>query len=170
MKLFKKKFFTLCLVMLFTLPAVLPLLQQGMFPSDDGGWMIIRFSAFHQELRAGQFPVRFLDRLNYGYGYPVADFLYPGFMYLGEPFALLHFGFINTIKLLFALSLFASSVLSYLWLVKRFSPFAAFIGAMVYLYSPYHIYDLYSRGSMGEILSLGVLPGVLLASDICSKW
>src|SRR2546421_9202065 len=36
-------------------------------------------------LRHGQFPVRFLPRLNHGYGYPVADFLYPLFMYIGVP-------------------------------------------------------------------------------------
>jgi hypothetical protein len=120
--------------------------------------MIIRFSAFHQALRGGQFHVRFLDRLNHGYGYPVANFLYPGFMYLAEPFKLAGLGFVNSIKMISGLSLLASAIFTYLWLSKRFSLFGAFMGALFYLYTPYHLYDIYRRGSVGEILALAVAP------------
>ncbi|MBI5019227.1 hypothetical protein HZB58_03065 [Candidatus Gottesmanbacteria bacterium] len=54
-----------------------PLMRPGFFVSDDGEWMIIRLSAFYQSLADGQFPVRYLGRLNNSYGYPVANFLYP---------------------------------------------------------------------------------------------
>jgi hypothetical protein len=61
-----------------------PLLRPGLLVTDDGDWMVIRLSAFYQSLREGQFPVRFLGRLNYSYGYPIANFLYPGFLYIGS--------------------------------------------------------------------------------------
>lgn len=61
-----------------------PLMRSGFFITDDGEWMIIRLSAFYQSLADGQFPVRFLGRLNNSYGYPVSNFLYPGFLYLGS--------------------------------------------------------------------------------------
>ena len=85
----KSNLFFLILVSLLTIPAIVGLLHPGFFVTDDGNWMIIRFSAFYETLRSGQFPVRFLYRLNNSYGYPVADFLYPLFMYLGVFFHIL---------------------------------------------------------------------------------
>src|SRR6266498_4351646 len=80
-KMKKKIFLSLLFIILFSLPAILPLLHPGFFSTDDGEWMIIRLSAFYPAFADGQFPVRFMERLNFGYGYPVAEFLYPGIMY-----------------------------------------------------------------------------------------
>lgn len=151
--------FLLALIVCSTL-ALLPLFHTGFFQSDDGEWMIIRFSAFHEAFRDGQIPVRFLSRLNHGYGYPVANFLYPGLMYLAEPIRIIGFGFIDTIKVLFGLSLIGSGVFCYVWLLRLFPPLASFVGAIVYLYAPYHLYDVYKRGSLGEALALSVVPFV----------
>lgn len=153
-----KKILPLLLVILLTIPALLPLIHKGFFVTDDGSWMIIRFSAFYEALRHGQFPVRFLMRLNNGYGYPVADFLYPLFMYVGTPVHILGVSFINTIKLIFGLSLLASSVFTYFWLRKFFSKMPSIIGSLMYLYFPYHLFDMNIRGSTGEVLALGIIP------------
>ena len=160
-------FFLLLLTLI--LPVVLPLLQKGMFVSDDGEWMIIRFSAFHQALRDGQFPVRWLGRLNHEYGYPVANFLYPGFMYLAEVPKVLGFGFVDSIKIILGLSLLSSGVFTYLWLKKIFSDWPALLGALFYLYAPYHLWDVYKRGSVGEILALAVVPFVFWMMER-GKW
>ncbi|MBI2195605.1 MAG: hypothetical protein HYU48_00995 [Candidatus Levybacteria bacterium] len=148
----------LALAVLLTLPAIWGILHQGFFLSDDGNWMVIRFSAFYEELRNGQFPVRFLSRLNNGYGYPVANFLYPLFMYLGVPIHILGFSFVDTIKVIFATSLVFSSVFSFLWLRKLFDNVSSLTGAVFYTYAPYHLFDLYKRGSVGEVLALAVIP------------
>lgn len=144
-----------------SLLSIIPLLHKGFFVSDDGEWMIIRFSAFHQALVSGQFPVRFLPRLYFGYGYPVANFLYPGFMYLAEIPKLLKISFANSIKIILGFSMIFSSLFSFLWLSKKFDKISSFFGALIYLYTPYHLFDLYKRGSVGEILSFSVLPFVL---------
>ncbi len=157
----KKILISLCLVVLLSLPAIIPLFHTGFFQSDDGEWMIIRFSAFHQTFRSGQIPVRFLDRLNHGYGYPVANFLYPGFMYGAEIFKLMGAGFVTAIKLVFGLSLVASTLSTYLWLRKLFSNTASMLGAIIYLYLPYHLYDIYTRGSIGEVVALAIIPFIL---------
>src|SRR5947207_9662379 len=94
----------------------LPLLHKGFFVTDDGDWMIIRLSAFFQSFREGQFPVRFLGRLNNGYGYPVANFLYPGFMYAGSLIHALGISFIHTTKYLLFGSVLTTAVFTYLWL------------------------------------------------------
>lgn len=156
-----KKIFFILLILIISLPSLWSIFHSGFFQSDDGEWMVIRFSAFHQALRDGQFPVRFLGRLNYGYGYPVSNFLYPGFMYLSEPIKILGFSFVNTIKIILGLSLFGSAIFTFFWLSKLFKKLPALIGATFYLYTPYHLFDLYKRGSVGEILSLAFVPFVL---------
>ncbi|MBI2338365.1 hypothetical protein HYU95_04240, partial [Candidatus Daviesbacteria bacterium] len=157
----KNKTISILLVIILSIPILFPLWQKGFFSSDDGEWMIIRFSAFHQTLADGQFPVRFLARLNHEYGYPVANFLYPGFMYLAEIPKILGFGFVDSIKIILGLSIVGSAIFTYLWLRKIFTNLAALVGALFYLHTPYHLFDLYKRGSVGEILALAVVPFIL---------
>lgn len=157
----KKNIFILTLIILFCTPSVLSLFHPGFFESDDGEWMIIRTSSFYSALRDGQFPVRYLSSLNYGYGYPVANFLYPGFMYLSVPIHVLGFGFVNTIKIILGLSMVGSAVFCFLWLSKFFDKLSSFVGALFYLYTPYHLFDLYKRGSVGEVLAIAIVPFVL---------
>lgn len=117
--------------------------------------MIIRFSAFYQALADGQFPVRFLHRLNFDYGYPVATFLYPGFMYTAIPLHILKIDVVDTIKLILGGSLIGTTIFTYLWLSRVFKKrIAALAGAVVSLYVPYHLYDVYTRGSVGEVFAL----------------
>ncbi len=123
--------------------------------------MIIRFSAFHQAFRDGELPVRLLGRLNQEFGYPVANFLYPGFMYLAEPFHIIGFNFVDSIKIVLGLSLLLSGVFTYFWLRKFFNKFPSAIGALFYIYTPYHLYDVYKRGSVGEVLALAIVPFIL---------
>lgn len=153
-----KKSLIVFFLLVLSLLAIFPLFHPGFFQSDDGEWMIIRFSAFHQTLVDGQFPVRFLGRLNHGYGYPVANFLYPGFMYLAEPIHLLGFGFVDTIKIVLGASMIGSAIFTYFWLAKVFKMWEAVVGSLFYLLAPYHLFDLYKRGSVGEILALAVAP------------
>ncbi len=157
----KLKILSIIVFILVLIPAIFSLLHNGFFVSDDGNWMVIRFSAFYEVLRHGQFPVRFLTRLNNGYGYPVADFLYPLFMYIGVPIHVIGFNFVNTIKIIFGISLISSSIFCFLWLRRLFDNLSSFIGSLVYLYFPYHLWDVYKRGSIGEVLALAVVPFIL---------
>lgn len=155
------KLLFLVLLVLAVTPSIINLLQQGFPLTDDGNWMVIRFSAFYESLRAGQFPVRFLMRLNNGYGYPVADFLYPLFMYLATPLHILGLSFVESIKAVLILSVVLSCVFTYFWLKKIFDSLSSFVGSLIYVFLPYHLFDVYKRGSVGEVLSLSILPFVL---------
>jgi hypothetical protein len=155
---FLKNNIFLFLLVIFSLPTIFALFHNGFFVSDDGEWMIIRLSAFFETLRSGEIPVRFIGRLNNGYGYPIGDFIYPGFLYLGSLIHLLGFGFIKSIKIIFGASMVLSGVFTYLWISKLFPKTAAFFGGLLYVYIPYHLYDVYTRGSIGEVLALCVVP------------
>lgn len=154
----KNKILILILLIILIIPSIWYLFLPGFIKTDDGGWMIIRFSAFYQVLRDGQIPVRFLSRLNYGYGYPVANFLYPGFMYIGAPLKASGLSFINVIKIISGVSFILSGVFTFLWLRKIFDKWEAFFAGLFYVYMPYHLYDLTKRGSIGEVLALAAAP------------
>jgi hypothetical protein len=157
----KKNLVPLFILVGALLPIILPLFREGFFVTDDGEWMIIRLSAFYQAFSDGQFPVRFLGRLNHEYGYPVSTFLYPGFLYLGSVIHLLKIGFVDTVKIIIGLSVVSSAVFTFLWLRKFFDKKAAIWGAVFFVYSPYFLFDIYRRGSVGEVLALAVVPFIL---------
>lgn len=136
-----------------------PLMRPGFYVSDDGEWMVIRLSAFYQSLADGQFPVRFLGRLNNSYGYPVANFLYPGFLYIGSLLHFFGFSFVTSIKVILVASIVGVSVWIYASLRRFYSAYAATLGALTFIGSPYLLYDLYTRGSVGEVFAF--LPASL---------
>ncbi len=153
----QKKILALLILFVLVIPVILPLLQPGFFVTDDGNWMIIRLSAFHQTLRLGQFPVRFLERLNHGLGYPVLDFLYPLPFYLGEVIHIFGFGFIDSVKILFILSSLLGAFFMY--------QYAGLAAAVIYTYLPYRFFDVYTRGSLGESVAFIFLPLIFYTLD-----
>jgi len=152
----QKRTYFIILVLIAIGIALIPLLKHGFFMTDDGDWMIIRLSAFYQSLREGQFPVRFLGRLNFSYGYPVSNFLYPGFLYLGSVIHAVGFSFENSVKIIMGLSFIISGLFGYLWLRTFFSPFASSVGAVSIPLAPYMLFDAYKRGSVGELLAVSL--------------
>jgi hypothetical protein len=63
-----------------------------------------------------------------------------------------------------------SGVFAFLWLKKFFSGFASFIGACSLLLSPYFLYDLYKRGSVGELLCTAFMMMVLWSIESGFLW
>lgn len=170
------------MVALSCVPLLWNLLRPGFYTSHDGEWMVIRLTAFHQALREGQFPVRWLPRLNHGYGYPVTNFLYPLPFYLAEPFYVLTGNPATAVQIVMGLSAVAMAVGMYVLLsaltTSHYSlitshkssvfSFPSFVGALVYVYSPYVAFNLYQRGSLGELVAMGIIPWVLWA--IRARW
>jgi hypothetical protein len=140
---------------------IYPLLIDGFPVTDDGTWLIIRFTAFFETLRTGQFPVRFIYRLNNGMGYPVSNFLYPLYLYLATPIHIAGFNFVNSIKILLIFNIFLSVFFSYFWLRTRFDSISSFLGSAALVLSPYYLFDLYKRGSIGELLIFSIVPFIL---------
>jgi len=164
-----KKYGWIILLFVFLLPVIWPLLRSGFFSSDDGEWMVIRLTALHQALASGQFPARFAYRLNFGYGYPIFNFAYPGSFYLAEIFYLLGFSAVSSVKLIFSISILLSGLFTFLWLKSKFSGLASFLGSMLYVYSPYFLWDIYKRGSLGEVFFLALIPLFLWSAEM-KKW
>jgi hypothetical protein len=90
---------------------------------------------------------------------------------IAEIFHLVGFGYLDSIKLVYALAWVASGLTMYALarklVVSRVEPFfsdaGALLAATVYVYLPYHIATVYVRGAFAEAVAWAVMPGALLA-------
>jgi hypothetical protein len=129
------------------------------------GQQIVRLSEMDNALATGQFPVRWIENLGFGYGYPLFNFYPPLTYYLGEAFHLgLKLGFIDATKLVWFVSLFGSSITMYFLSRQFFGRLGGIISGLFYLYAPYHAVDAYVRGALAELFSFVWLPLILLSS------
>jgi len=154
-----KKVLIVLFSLFVSLPVVLPFFHTGYFPTHDGEWTVIRLADMFRTLRDFQIPPRYSGELNFGYGYPLFNFVYPLPYYLGVFLHFLGIGFVDAIKILFALSVFFSGFFMFfasklLWK----NTWAGLISAVMYIYFPYRMVDLYVRGSIGESLSFVLFP------------
>src|SRR3989344_727388 len=153
------KLFLSIIIVLMTIPVLLPYLRQGYFPTHDGEWAVVRLADMYRTVRDLQIPARYSGYLNAGYGYPLFNFAYPFPYYIGLIPLLFNIGFVGSIKLLFTLSVPLSALFMYLFSKKLWkSNWAGIISAVVYVYAPYRMVDLFVRGSIGESLAFVIFP------------
>lgn len=148
----------LILLVVISLYSIFPLLKNNYFLTDDGAILLIRFADAFRSFKDGQFPLVWAGYLNHGYGYPIFIFLYPLYLYLGIILKALGFGLITAFKAIFILAMLFSAISMYVFLKEIYSKSASFLSSLVYLYAPYHLANVYKRGSVGEILVLALAP------------
>src|SRR3972149_22903 len=154
----KKGLIPILLILFFSILVSLPLLKPGLFIIHDDQ-QIARLLLFDQALKAGQFPPRWVDEL--GFGYPLFVF-YPPLVYMvGELFHLIGFSFIDSIKLVFFTSIFASGLAMYILVKEFWGRYAGIVSAFFYILVPYRAIDVYIRGALAESFSFVWLPVIL---------
>lgn len=141
--------------------AYLPLFKTGFFSMHDFQ-QVARLFEMNKGLLAGQFPVRWVPDLGFGYGYSLFNFYPPLVYYLGELFHVIGFGFIDSIKLVWLIALAGSAIAMYFLAKELYGKIAGLVASMFYLYAPYHAVDAYVRGALAELFSFVWLPLILL--------
>src|SRR3989344_658261 len=159
----RKYWLLLVLIILTSLLALDPLFHKGIFTAHDIEANIGRFGAFLLSFKEGHVIPSWAGYVANGYGSPILMFSYTLPYYLQLPLAFLGLSLIDTTKLYILLSFIASGALMYFFLRKHVSEYAAFIGALLYVYAPYRINDIYARGSISEHTAFMVVPLVGLA-------
>lgn len=160
-----KKLLIILFALIISVPVILPFFHSGYFPTHDGEWAVVRLGDMFRTLRDFQIPARYSGNLNFGYGYPLFNFAYPFPYYLGLFVYFLGFGFVGSIKFIFAASVFFSAF--FMFLASRSlwkSNLAGVASAVLYIYFPYRMVDLYVRGSIGESLSFVLFPLLIYLS------
>lgn len=159
-----KKNWVIFVVLAICFWAIKPLFIPGFFPIHDDE-QIARVFELDSALHDGQFPVRWVQHLGFGYGYPLFNFYPPLSYYAAQVFHSLGFSFIEGTKSVFLLSFFLSALFMYLWVKEHFGKIAGVFAAILYTYAPYHAVDIYVRGSMPSFVSYTLIPLSLLLLD-----
>lgn len=147
----------------------LPVFSSNFFAVHDDQ-QIARIFLMKESIFSGQFPVRWVNHLGFGYGYPLFIFYPPFIYYLGVLFNLLGFSLIESVKILILLSFTLSICSMYLLLSRFYSRQVSIICASVYVLVPYRALDVYVRGALAEAFAFVFLPVILLYSyDILIK-
>lgn len=136
------------------------------FPyTHDGESHLARMANFSLAAIHRHFPIRWAANLNYKFGYPVFHFNYYT-PYVITLFPLqLGLDFEESFKVMIFLSLVAGGVFWYLLLSRKLGKLAGLVGALVYISAPYQLVNIFIRGSVGEIVGLGVLPALFYFLD-----
>ncbi len=152
----------LSIILFFSLPVMLPFFSSGVFPTHDGEWAIVRLAEMHREIKDLQIPPQWAGYLNHGYGYPLFLFTYPFPYYAAEFLHVLGFSFVNAIKIIFMISIFASGAGMFFLTRRWWGNGGGLISAIMYIYVPYRFVNLYVRGSLGESLASAFFPFLVL--------
>lgn len=156
-----KKFFGIAVVLLFGIVATLDLLHPGFAVTHDGQDHIARIANFYLNLEQGIFVPRWAANLNWGYGHPILEFLYPFPSYVASFFHFLGFSFIDSTKFVYILAMIASGFSMYIFTKSLWGEKAGVVSGILYMYTPYRFVDLYVRGDIGEHVAFVFVPLVL---------
>ncbi|MFB0537813.1 MAG: 6-pyruvoyl-tetrahydropterin synthase-related protein [Anaerolineae bacterium] len=152
----------LFLTLLLTVFALGPLLQPGYFwGAHDARHNVYFLFEFDRSIQDGIWYPRWAPDFTFGYGYPFFNIYGPLASYVGEVFHLVGFGFVNSVKIVFGLSIVFSGLAMYLFVRRLMGPKAGLVAALVYVYVPYHVFDLYVRAALAESVTYVFVPLVL---------
>ncbi len=150
----------LFVVLIVSLGAIRPLLSPGFFPMHDDV-QPARVITMSRALSEGQFPVRWVSELGYGYGYPIFNFYGPLPYYVGAAAHLATGDVLIATKVMMALGMLLAAVGMYAFVSKLLPFWGAAVLSVLYMYAPYHGTQLYVRGAVGELWAYGFLPLVV---------
>jgi hypothetical protein len=152
----------LLLTLVLTIFALGPLLQPGYFwGTHDARHNVYFLFEFDRSIQDGIWYPRWAPDFTFGYGYPFFNIYGPLAYYVGEVFHLFGFDFVSSVKIVFGLSIVFSGLAMYLFVRRLMGPKAGLVAALVYVYVPYHIFDLYVRAALAESVTFVFVPLVL---------
>src|SRR5438105_15010330 len=103
------KFLPLLFVLIFSYWAIKPLFISGFFPIHDDT-QIARVFEMKKSLADGMFPVRWVEDLGYGYGYPIFNFYAPLAYYVGGFFNLACFVVLDATKIMLLICIYLTGI------------------------------------------------------------
>lgn len=149
-------------VFCLSLLAIRPLFSSGYFPMHDDT-QIARVITMGRSLSEGQFPVRMVADLGFGYGYPIFNFYGPLPYYFGGILYALGVPALLATKLMFAAGIILPAITLYAVVSGMLGIPAAVVSSLLYIYAPYHAVQIYVRGAVGEYWTLLFWPLILYA-------
>lgn len=134
----------------------------GLPTSHDSIAHMARMYAYAEGLKDGIFPVLWARRMFWGIGSPVLMLNYQMPYYFAMMWHAIGLNFDDSFKTVLSLSHIFSGIFMYLALRNRYKALPSFVGAVLYLLSPYRFLNIYIRGAMGEVVA-AMFPPIILA-------
>lgn len=156
-----KKLFGFIIVLCLSFFAIRPLFVRGYFPMHDDT-QVSRVIVMAKALKEGQFPVRWVSDLGYGYGYPIYNFYAPLPYYVGGLIHLMGVDSIVATKCMFGIGALLAAVSMYLLLFPTVGFVGSIAGAILFMYAPYHASQIYVRGAVGEYWAIAFVPLIIM--------
>jgi hypothetical protein len=163
----------LLLVVLLSLFSIGPLLHPGYFwEAHDARHSVYFMFELDRSIQDGVLYPRWQPDFAFGYGYPFFNIYGPLASYAGEAWHLLGFGFADSVKIVFGLSMVASGLAMYGFVRRALgecqdgdaSRQAALVAAVAYMVIPYRLLDIYVRAALAESVAYVFVPLVLWAA------
>ncbi len=156
---------SLCFLLLLILAVIgfLPASIDFLHGHDALGHLVWNIE-FLEVLRAGTLYPRWLPDMNQGDGSPFFVFYSPLFSYITAAFSW-KLGVIQGMKIASFLFWWGSGVAMFICARRWLSRPASLATALVYLFLPYHVYDLHVRAALAELGQFLWLPLIVLALD-----
>ena len=152
------------LVIAFSLFAVLPLAGPNyFFDAHDAPNTIFFLTEFDAALRDGVWYPGWATDQALGYGYPTFVLYSPLAYYVAEGFHLLGAGTVAAVKWTWALATVGAGLAMYAYARQVMGRRRGLLAAVVYIYVPYHLLDIYVRAALAEYLAFVWMPLALLA-------
>ncbi|OGG29130.1 hypothetical protein A2973_00830 [Candidatus Gottesmanbacteria bacterium RIFCSPLOWO2_01_FULL_49_10] len=148
---------------------LLDLFHPGIPLGHDTPDHVARIASFYASLREGILVPRWAGNLNWGYGHPILMFLYPLPSYVASFFHALGFSFVDSTKLVFAVSYIASLLAMYLFASTAWGALPGSLAAVLYGFAPYRFVDLYVRGAIGEHVAF-IFPPLIAWGLLKESW
>jgi len=151
-------------VLLFSVFIWLPLLSPAyFFNAHDAPHSVFFLVEFDQTLRDGYLWPRWSPDFAFGYGYPLFNIYAPLAFYAAELLHLLGLSFVEAVKGVYVLATIAGGLAMYGFLAQLVGPSAGILGAVVYMWAPFHLLELYVRSAFPEYVALALLPMTMWA-------
>ncbi len=148
----------LAVLLAAAVPALLPLLEDGLPATGDGYLHLQRLMLLDRLIQQGVLFSRWIPDLAYGYGQPVFNYYGPLVYAPSVAIRLLGATYADSQKATMGLILLGSGLAMFALARALFPTPAALAAALVYLYLPYLVYDVYVRGALAEAAMFVWLP------------
>ncbi len=133
------------------------------FNAHDARHSVFFLVEFDQTLRDGYLWPRWAPDFAFGYGYPLFNMYAPLAFYVAELLHLLGLGFTAAIKTMYILATIGAGLAMYGFVQRLLGRRAGLLAALVYIYAPFHLLEIFVRSAYAEFVALALVPLVFWA-------
>jgi len=152
------------IILAFSIFAWAPLLTPAyFFDAHDARHSIFYLVEFDQTFRDGFLWPRWSPDFSFGYGYPLFNLYPPLAFYLAELVHLPGLGFVASVKVVYVLATIGAGLGMYGFVKRLFGSPAGLPAAVLYMYIPFHLVEIFVRSAYAEFVALAIIPLVFWA-------